>query len=49
MILWDKWPDIISSFPVAPSHFVPTKEKQRRQYENNWKDLKIIYSLLLLQ
>lgn len=48
MIRWDKWPDI-SSLPGAPSHFVAVKEKQRRPSESNWKDLKIIYSLLLLQ
>lgn len=48
MILWHKWLDI-NFLPIAPSPFVPTKEKQRRQPENKWKDLKIIYSLLLLQ
>lgn len=38
----------IHFLPTAPSHFAPTREKQRRQSENR-KDLKIIYSSLLLQ
>lgn len=51
MILWEKWLDI-NFLPTAPSPFAPTKggeKKKKKQSENNWKDLKIIYSLLLLQ